>query len=193
MADTSPDVKDSKMTSEENPSVVTELKELVSLLEKGHITPDEFKGFKKALLARADAKETTEQDPHGEALLERIVQLEKDANTIKEMNKALMTRIRELEEFQENAEKHFKNIGFSKEQTCLLVEENMEFYYPLKDNVEFFFCIKNQCLGYYYKQKNGKTPVLDKNGDYSMIVYWDRKLVTKDPDEDEEYDRSSCC
>ena len=60
MADTSPDVKDSKMTS-----IADELKELASLLEKGHITPDEFKGFKRSLLAR-------------EALLERIVQLEKD-------------------------------------------------------------------------------------------------------------------
>ena len=188
MADTTSDVTDLKMTS-----IADELKELASLLEKGHINPDEFKGFKRALLARADAKETTEQDPHGDALLERIVQLEKDANTTQEMKIALMTRIEELEEFQENAEKHFGNVGFSKEQTCELVEENMEFYYPLKKDVDYFFCSEHQCLGWFYKQKNGKTPVLDKNGDYSMIVYWDRKLVTKDPDEDEEYDRSSCC
>lgn len=177
MADTSPDVKDSKMTSEENPSVVTELKELVSLLEKGHITPDEFKGFKKALLARADAKETTEQDPHGEALLERIVQLEKDANTIKEMNKVLMTRIEEL-----------KQNTFSQEDTCQAVEWVLEDIHPPDPDYESFFCRKEKCLAWYHNP-TGKwkpPPVLDKDGNYPVhyIIIYNRKLVTKDPNDD---------
>ena len=104
-----------------------------------------------------------------------------------------MTRIGELEEFQENAEKHFGNVGFSKEQTCELVEENMQFYYPLKKDVYYFFCSEHQCLGWFYNKKGKTQPVLNKDGNYSVYVYWDRKEVSEELDDDDETSSVTSC